>query len=86
MPITKTSELRVAFQGDGGGTGELTWGQMRVWRKARDTGRTMNLVVFMRMPPGTPLSEMIDLLRFLVVRHPALRTRLEFGPGPTGRS
>lgn len=83
MPITTTSELRVAFQGTGGGSGELTWGQMRVWRKTRATGRTMNLVVFMRMS-GVPLSEMIDLLRFLVVRNAALRTRLELGPGRTG--
>lgn len=83
MPTT-TSEIRVAFRGGGGGTGELTWGQMRVWRTSRLTGRTMNLAVFMRMPAGTPLSEMADLLRFLVVRHPALRTRLEFGAGRTG--
>lgn len=82
MPTT-TSEIRVAFRGEGGGAGELTWGQMRVWRKTRLTGRTMNLVVFMRMP-GTPLAEMVNLLRFLVGRNPALRTRLEFGAGRTG--
>jgi hypothetical protein len=78
------SEIPVDFRGEGAGTAELTWGQLRVWRTARQTGRTMNLVTTVPLPEGTSLDEMVTLLRFGVSRHPALRTRLRFAEGPSG--
>jgi hypothetical protein len=78
------SEIPVDFRGEGAGTAELTWGQLRVWRTARQTGRTMNLVTTVPLPEGTSLDEMVALLRFGVSRHPALRTRLRFADRPSG--
>lgn len=74
----------MAFEGDGAGVGELTWGQLGIWRRTRQTGRTMNLVVAVPMADGTPVAELVGMLRFLVGRHPALRTRLRFVPDPDG--
>jgi Condensation domain len=78
------SEIRVGFDGDGAGTGELTWGQLGIWRTARRTGRTMNIVVVMPLARGSSLAEVAAALRFMVTRHPALRTRLRFADGSSG--
>ncbi|ACU72489.1 condensation domain protein [Catenulispora acidiphila DSM 44928] len=78
------SEIAVAFEGAGGGAGELTWGQLGIWRRTQQTGRTMNLVVHMPLEPGVPVAELAGMLRFLVSRHPALRTRLRFVAAPDG--
>lgn len=82
MAATVT-EIRVGFDADGAGTGELTWGQMGIWRTAQRTGRTMNIVLVMPLAQGSSLSEMAAVLRFIVTRHPALRTRLVFADGPS---
>ncbi len=74
----------MAFEGDGSGVGELTWGQLGIWRRTQQTGRTMNLVVAVPMADGTPVAELVGMLRFLVGRHPALRTRLRFVPDADG--
>jgi Condensation domain len=78
------SEIRVGFHGEGAAAGELTWGQMAIWRATQQTGRTMNLVWAMPLPGGTSLAEMTGVLRFVVSRHPALRTRLRFVDRPSG--
>jgi hypothetical protein len=83
MAIT-LSELRVKFRGEGAGAGELTWGQLGIWRTCQRTGRNMNIIVKTPLPDGAPLAETVGLLRFLVSRHPALRTRLRFADGPSG--
>lgn len=74
----KLSEVPVTFHGGGAGVGELTWGQAGILRTTRRTGRTMNIVLVMPQPEATPLAEMAAVLRFIVGRHPALRTRLRF--------
>ncbi len=76
-----TSEIAVDFAGDGAGTAPLTWGQLRVWQKAREIGQTMNIVVADLLPEGTSIAEMVAFLRFMVSRHPALRTQLRFVDG-----
>lgn len=81
---TTLSEIRVGFHGEGAGTGELTWGQMGIWRTTARTGRTMNLVFAYPLPEGTTLAELAGQLRFLVSRHAALRTQLRFVDGPSG--
>jgi len=78
------SEIRVGFHGKGAGSGELTWGQMGIWRATQRNRRNMNLIWPMPLPDGTPLAEIVATLRFLVSRHPALRTRLRFVDGPSG--
>lgn len=83
MAIT-LSEIRVRFEGHGAGVGELTWGQSGILRTTQRTGRTMNVVVTMPLPDATALTEMTAVLRFLVSRHPALRTRLSYNDAPSG--
>jgi hypothetical protein len=83
MTVTN-SEIPVDFHGTGAGTAELTWGQLQIWRTARETGRTMNLVMAMPLPEDTTLAEMVTVLRFVLGDHPALRTRLRFTDGPSG--
>lgn len=82
MAITM-SEIPVGFHGEIAGVAELTWGQMGIWRRIQETGRTMNVVVIMPMPEGTTLPIVEAALRFVVSRHPALRTRLRFPGGRT---
>jgi hypothetical protein len=78
------SEIRVGFRGEGGGEGELTWGQLGIWRTAQRTGRTMNLVVIVPLPADTTVERITAELRFVVSRHPGLRTRLRFAEGASG--
>jgi hypothetical protein len=78
------SEIRVGFRGAGGGEGELTWGQLGIWRTVQRTGRTMNLTVIVPLPGGTAVERIAAELRFVVSRHPALRTRLRFAGGASG--
>jgi hypothetical protein len=82
--VVTTTQIPVDFHGEGAGTADLTWGQMEIWRAIRQTGRTMNLVTTMPLPEGTPVEELVALLRFSVSRHRALRTRLCFVDGPSG--
>lgn len=77
-------EISVGFAGAGAGEGELTWGQMSVWRMMQRSGRTMNLAGAMVLPEATPVEEMAAVLRFVVSRNPALRTRVRFVDGPSG--
>lgn len=72
------SEIRVAFHGEGSGSGELTWGQRGIWNTMQRTGRTMNIGGVMPLPEGTPVEEIAAVLQFAVSRHQALRTRLWF--------
>lgn len=82
MSVT-TSTIPVRFASAGTGTAELTWGQRAIWETVRSTGRTLNIGGVMPLPPGTPVEEMAAVLRFLVGRHQALRTRLR--PDPAGQ-
>lgn len=77
-------EIAVEFRGEDSGEEELTWGQTGIWRMIGRSGRTMNLAGAMPLPEGTPVEEMVRVLRFVVVRNPALRTRLRFREGRSG--
>ena len=81
---TTSTEIRVTFHGQGSGAGELTWGQLGILRASQRNRKTMNLVWPLPLPAGTPLEEIVAMLRFLVSRHPALRTRLRYRDGPSG--
>lgn len=78
-----TSEVLVPFHGEGAGVGELTWGQQEIWSSMRRTGHTFNIGGTMPLAAGTPVEEIATILRFMVSRHQALRTRLVFD-GPSG--
>ncbi|WP_370360479.1 hypothetical protein [Catenulispora sp. MAP12-49] len=65
MAVT-VHEIPVAFEGPGAGVGELTWGQLGIWRRTEQSGRTMNLVVTVPMEDGTTVAELLGMLRFLL--------------------
>ena len=83
MAIT-LSEIRMGFHGEGAGAGELTWGQMGIWRNTQRYDGSMNLAWTAPPPEGASLADVTGMLRFMVSRHPALRTRLRFTAGPSG--
>jgi hypothetical protein len=78
------SEIRVGFHGEGAGAGEMTWGQLGIWRATQRNNRSMNLAWPIPPPEGGSVAEVEGMLRFMVSRHPALRTRLRFAGGPSG--
>jgi hypothetical protein len=55
------SEIRVGFRGKGAGAGELTWGQMGIWRATQRNRRNMNLIWPMPLPEETPLAEIVAM-------------------------
>ena len=76
------STVSIGFQGEGGGVGELTWGQQEIWHTIQRTGRTLNIGGALPMPPGTRVERIAEMLRFWISRHPGLRTRICFMPEP----
>ncbi|GAA3295434.1 condensation protein [Dactylosporangium vinaceum] len=74
-------EIVVEFEGAGSGIAELTWGQRDVWDLMRQTGRTMNIGGTMPCAPGETIEHLAGLLRFIVSRHQALRTRITVDGG-----
>jgi hypothetical protein len=47
------------------------------------TGRTLNIGGTTPLPPGTPIDEVVEILRFTVGRHQSLRTRYRTTPDGT---
>ena len=70
----------IGFAGEGSGRGELTWGQRGVWRSIVADGEAKTLGGMVAVPPGATVDTVVESLRFVLNRHQALRTRLEFGP------
>jgi hypothetical protein len=75
------SQLMIDFEGSGSGVEELTWAQRDVWDLMRRTGRTMNIGGTVAAAPGDTVEHIARLLRFIVSRHQALRTRLRHVEG-----
>ncbi|WP_432993601.1 condensation domain-containing protein [Dactylosporangium sp. CA-233914] len=73
---TSARRVVVEFAGEGSGVEELTWGQRDVWDLMCRTGRTMNIGGTVPAAPGETVEHLAGLLRFIVGRHQALRTRL----------
>lgn len=70
--------VEVPFTGAAGqehGAGELTWGQLDVWLAMRE-GTPGTIGGVSEVPPGTTVAVMAAALRFVLTRHPSLRTRL----------
>lgn len=68
--------LPVDFEGDGSGEAPLTWAQVDHWKGVVEAGQAATMGAAHRMPAGSRLDEVAGLLRFIVNRHQALRTRL----------
>lgn len=68
----------VPFEGRGSGVGELTWGQLGIWRAIQRQHCSMGVGGPRPLPPGATVDAVADGLRFVMGRHQSLRTRLVF--------
>lgn len=69
---------RVAVSGARAGTAPLTWGQRSILRAAQWLGEDAgyyNMSYRVAVPAGAGVSEVVDALRTVLLRHAALRTR-----------
>jgi Condensation domain len=66
----------VRFAGEGSGVGELSWGQREMWFKIRRRGCPLAIGGVFPLPAGAAVDDTARMLRFLMSRHPSLRTRL----------
>lgn len=71
-------QILVAFDGDGSGTGELTWGQQDIWRSMQYERASHGIGGIRVLPAGCTVDDVAGDLRFLMERHQSLRTRLAF--------
>lgn len=76
---TVVERVSVPFAGDGSGEADLTWGQIGLWQSIEASGMSKTVPYVAELPPGTEVGELADVLRFMMGRHQALRTRLRFG-------
>jgi hypothetical protein len=79
----RTESILVPFRGNGSGTGELSWGQWMIWPRMRNSPAVFNMGGTVPSPPGTTIADFVDIVRFMMDRHQALRTRLRFAPDGT---
>lgn len=77
---SSTSRILVPFTAEGSGVADLTWAQLGIWQTMRATGLSMNIGGTVPLPATFTVRDTETLLRYLVVRHQALRTRLRFDP------
>jgi hypothetical protein len=73
--------ILVRFEGEGSGTGELSWGQKDIWDAIRRLRSSLGIGGLVPLTPGTTVDDVAAKLGLLMSRHQALRTRLRFGPG-----
>ncbi|HEY3607018.1 MAG TPA: condensation domain-containing protein [Pseudonocardiaceae bacterium] len=81
----RTESILVPFHGNGSGTGELSWGQWMIWPRMRNSPAAFNMGGAVPCPPGTTIADFVDIVRFMMDRHQALRTRLRFAADGTPR-
>jgi hypothetical protein len=77
-----TDRVRVAFRGEGSGTGVLSWGQREIWLAMSHQRSSLAIGGRKPLPPGTTVAEIAEELGYLMTRYPSMRTRLRFPEGP----
>lgn len=70
--------LGVRFEGEGSGTGELSWGQETVWRGIGDRDSAIILAGTDPLPEGTTVADVAGELAYIMSRHQSMRTRFRF--------
>jgi hypothetical protein len=70
----------IHFEGEGSGTGSLTWGQRGVWRTILMDGEAKTLGGVVEVPGGTTVARVTASMRYVLGRHQSLRTKLRIGP------
>lgn len=75
--MTRAREyIAVAFEGDGAGAGELSWGQQENWVTLNVQGGWLPLGGVTTLPDGMTVELIVATLRYAMSRYPSLRTRL----------
>jgi hypothetical protein len=67
----------VRFEGAGSGSDVLTWGQQEIWAPRELSGASIPMGRVTSLPPGVTLVVVTAILRYVMSRHPSLRTRFE---------
>lgn len=65
------------FTGKGFGAGELSWGQLYIWRKMMRVGHSMAMGGLRELPPDTTIDQVAANLAYLVGRYQSMRTLVE---------
>ena len=74
-----SEQIVVPFGGDISGVGELTWGQWEIWPSLEESQTTsFSIGGWQELPPGRTAADVAADLRFIMSRHSALRTRVQF--------
>jgi hypothetical protein len=74
--LVPVRRIIVEFAGPGAGTGPLTWGQREILPVLLRDQSSFSVGGLMRLPGGRSPEDVAADLRYVLSRHPALRTRL----------
>lgn len=66
----------VAFEGEGSGAGELSWGQQEAWMTVLRLRSWMPLGGILPLSPDTTIEDIAGELRYMLSRYQVLRTKL----------
>jgi condensation domain-containing protein len=78
-PDQQVTVVPIRFAGDGAGEAPLTWSQADHWRANQAAGQTSTFGGSFAMS-GRTLADLVEMLRFMLSRHQALRTTVRLGP------
>jgi hypothetical protein len=70
--------ILVPFEGDGSGSGELSWGQLEMWQTMCRHRSSLGIGGVLPLDGGATVEDVADMVRFMMSRHQSLRTRLRF--------
>ncbi|OLB79450.1 MAG: hypothetical protein AUI14_10285 [Actinobacteria bacterium 13_2_20CM_2_71_6] len=76
--MSVTDRIIVAFEGDGSGVEELSWGQRDIWMAMVRQRNWLPVGGWKPLPAGTTVEDVADELRYLMSRYQTMRTRLCF--------
>ncbi|MGI5184093.1 condensation domain-containing protein [Dactylosporangium sp. CA-152071] len=71
-------QIMVAFEGEGAGVDDLSWGQLDLWMAMRRQNSWLPMGGATPLPDGTSLADVVENLRYLMSRYQPMRTRLRF--------
>ncbi|MEY9927807.1 hypothetical protein ABH926_002441 [Catenulispora sp. GP43] len=80
--VRMTDRIVVPFEGPGGGVGDLTWGQQKVWTLMRQAGSSLSMGGAVPVTDGRTEGDLAAELAFFLCRYASLRARIR--PGEDG--
>jgi hypothetical protein len=80
MDIEISERVPVAFEGEGSGVGELSWGQQAIWNGMRESGQSLTMTAIRPLKPDATMESFVSELGFYLSRYQAMRTLLRFEP------